>query len=210
MRTFLFICAGLMLALLAGCNGDDTTTPPVTTVSFSGTVVDSATGAPVTGATVAVSQNSVPITSTTSGDTDGTFTVANLTPGAGYVIEVTKADSEYLPTYFAPLTINENISGRFLEIFTQTQVLALMPTLNPPAAGTATLLVYGRDAADNMVAVSATVDALPASESNIPAVVQNITPGTYTVTVNSANGSVAVPNVNLRSGVFTVLNATVP
>ncbi len=209
MRAMIAVVCGAALALVLGCS-NSSSGPSMTPVSFAGTAVDSATGAPVTSAAVAVAQNGVPVTSVTTGATDGTFTVANLPTGTGYAVEITKAGSEYVPTLYAPLTLNTDISGRFLEIFTQSELLALMPTLTPPAAGTSTLLVYGINGAGALVPVSVVVGSLPASPSNIPAVVTAIVPGAYTLTVTDSAGSVTIPNVQLTPDVFTVVNATVP
>ncbi len=192
MKQKIFIIILALLVVLSSCKKSPTgpDTDGATTGTISGTVTDSSTGSPIAGASVSTQ----PATTTATTDSQGNYSISNVTPGS---YTVTASASGYFPGS-ASVTVT---AGQ-----TSTCNVALQPV---PTTGTisGTVTEEGTGTPISGASVStqpSTTTVTTDGQGNYT--ISDVDPGSYTVTA-SASGYIAdSANVTVTAGDTSTAN----
>lgn len=182
--------------------------PPATAFTVTGAAVSAFSGAPLTDITVRLLQATNQVDDPFTTAADGTFLFENVPSGTDYSLRAT--GTGYADTVFGPFAVNFDRRGVLAPV---ASILELQANegINAPADNTtATLVVYATDAQG--VAFNPTISlngGAAFTSPTVPVVRENLTPGTYTVTITDpvSNTSATLQGVALTGGRITVIQA---
>ncbi|MHB9023272.1 MAG: carboxypeptidase regulatory-like domain-containing protein [Armatimonadota bacterium] len=194
------------LALLAGCSDTDVA-PAGNRFQVSGTVTDSS-DATLTGVQINVlNQNGIAVGEDTT-DAVGDYAIGNLLPGTYSVVAQATVNSIPVRAQSSQFTI---VNADVVDLDLTLPTAADLTDVTPPSVNLAALAVFSQD--QNGQAVAATVTVSGMADPFGPAVgiiIDNVPPGTHSVTVTGNDQTVTFPQVFFVAGTMTVLNVTLP
>jgi len=154
-------------------------------------------------------QHGEQVATTTTEAASGAFSFPVMTAGANYTIEAVSPTNHFVRTIFGPSNFTADTNNLALDVFTLAQLQLEFSVLPPPNQSSVTLLALARTAAGTLIPLRVQLDTLPVAHAvGTPAIITNIPPGTYTVTITNAQNAMAValPNVTLPSGSLTMID----
>ena len=181
-----------------------------TTVTLAGTLSQQGSSplAPFGSVPLILRQNGTTQVGTTTTNSYGSFTFSNVPAGMNYTIEANSPTQSFVRTIFGPSSFTADNTTLNLQAFTADQLLQQFG-VSAPSLTTATLVVFGQSSTGVLIPLNALTSTVPPQNATgTPAVLTNLTPATYAVTVTNTQTaqSVLVPNITLAAGTITVLN----